>query len=281
MASSLPSGLGVSSLAWEPSEDRDIASLLQSRQISFIDLVPTKYFAWDDSAAVKKAMAIGKYWAAFGIRIRGIQSLLFGAGPLNILHPDDWPKLAAHFERVFSIASALGADHLVFGSPNNRKKGAMDTVDAVSIATSFFKTLADQARDHACVVLLEPNPVDYGCDFLTTTTEAISLVQKVNHENLMIQLDLGTCFYNNEQADDIFKASASSIGYVHLATKNLQALQENPNPQVIRLLNVLPEGQAISIEMKSEDEMINVSRVGGALEWLQHSLSTSKLESGK
>lgn len=244
-------------------------------------MVPTKYFAWDDPAAFKKAMAIRKYWAEFGIRIRGMQSLLFGAGPLNILHPEDWPKLALHFERVFSIASALGADRLVFGSPNNRRKGAVDPGEAVSIATNFFKNLADQARDHDCVVLLEPNPVDYGCDFVTTTTEAVSLVQKVNHKNFMIQLDLGTCFYNNEQAADIFHGSSSSIGYIHLATKNLQALQDNPNHQIINLLSVLPEGQAISIEMKSEDETINLNRVGGALDWLQQSLSTSKLESGK
>jgi sugar phosphate isomerase/epimerase len=281
MTSPLPSGLGFSSLAWEPSEDRDIALLLQSRQISFIDLVPTKYFAWDDPAALKKAKAIKKDWADFGIRIRGMQSLLFGAGTLNVLRSEDWPKLVMHFERVFSIASALGANRLVFGSPNNRKKGAMGTAEAGSRAVDFFRSLANQARDYSCVLLLEPNPVDYGCDFVTTTTEAISLVQKVSHENLMIQLDLGTCFYNNEQADDIFKSSAPSIGYIHLATKNLQALQEHPNPEIIRLLSVLPEGQPVSIEMKSEYELNNLNRVCGALDWLQRSICDSKLDSGR
>jgi D-psicose/D-tagatose/L-ribulose 3-epimerase len=281
MTSRLPTGLGVSSLAWNPSEDRDIAGLLQSRGVSYIDLVPTKYFGWEDASAVQKAFQIRGDWAEFGINIRGMQSLLFGAGPLNILHPEDWPNLIEHFERVFSVASALGANRLVFGSPNNRKRGSLDSVKAESIAAEFLGNLADQARDHACLVLLEPNPLEYGCDFVTTTSEAISLVRKVGHPNLRAQLDLGTCFYNNEQADDILQTSATSIGYIHLATKKLQPLQDDPNPQITKLLSVLPKGQPISIEMMGGDEMSNIGHVQGALDWVEQALSSLQQESGR
>jgi sugar phosphate isomerase/epimerase len=238
--------------------------------------VPTKYFGWDDASAVPKAIQIRGDWAEFGIKIRGMQSLLFGAGPLNILHTDDWPKLTAHFDRVFSVALALGANRLVFGSPNNRKKGPLDSMEAESIATEFFGKLADQARDRACLVLLEPNPMEYGCDFITTTSEAISLVQKVDHPNLMTQLDLGTCLYNDEQADEILQASAASIGYIHLATKRLQALQDEPNPLIVRLLNMLPEGNPISIEMKGGEDLNNLDKVQGALDWIEHGLASSQ-----
>ena len=281
MKSRLPTGLGVSSLAWHPPEDQDIAGLLQSRGVSYIDLVPTKYFGWEDASAVQKALQIRGYWAEFGINIRGMQSLLFGAGPLNILHREDWPKLTVHFERVFSVASALGANRLVFGSPNNRKRGPIDSLEAESIAAEFFGNLADQARHHACLVLLEPNPEEYGCDFVTTTSEAVSLVQKVGHPNLRAQLDLGTCFYNNEQADDTFQASAASIGYIHLATKKLQALQDEPNPQIMKLLSVLPKEQSISIEMMGGDELRNVRQVQGALDWVERALSSLEQESGR
>lgn len=281
MNSRLPTGLGVSSLAWNPPEDQEIAGLLQSRGVSYIDLVPTKYFGWDDSSAVQKALQIRGDWAEFGINIRGMQSLLFGAGPLNILHPEDWPKLTAHFEQVFSVASALGANRLVFGSPNNRKRGPIDSLEAESIAGEFFGKLADQAQDHACLVLLEPNPEEYGCDFVTTTSEAVSLVQKVGHPNLRAQLDLGTCFYNNEQADDTFQASAASIGYIHLATKKLQALQDEPNPQITKLLSVLPKEQPVSIEMMGGDELRNVRQVQGALDWVERALSSLEQESGR
>jgi sugar phosphate isomerase/epimerase len=281
MKGKLPAGLGVSSLAWNPTEDRDIAGLLKSRGVSYIDLVPTKYLGWDDASAVQKALQIRRDWAEFGISIRGMQSLLFGAGPLNILNPEDWPRLTAHFERVFSVASALGANRLVFGSPNNRKRGAMDSMEAASIAADFFGKLADQARDHACLVLLEPNPMEYGCDFVTTTSEAILLIQKVGHPNLKAQLDLGTCFYNNEQADEILQASAASIGYIHLATKKLQALQDSPNPRIVKLLSVLPKEQPISIEMMGRDELSNVNQVQGALDWVEQALYSLQHELGR
>ena len=99
-----------------------MARTLKSRGISFIDLVPTKYFSWDDPSAVEKSSRLRQKWAQFGIQIRGMQSLLFGAGPLNILNPADWPALELHFERVFTIASTLGVDRIVFGSPANRKR---------------------------------------------------------------------------------------------------------------------------------------------------------------
>jgi D-psicose/D-tagatose/L-ribulose 3-epimerase len=281
MGSGLPSGLGVSSLAWDPIEDQKIARLLHSRYVDFIDLVPTKYFDWADPAAVQKASRIRKFWAEFDINIRGMQSLLFGAGPLNILNKEDWPTLTKHFGRVFAIASASGANRLVFGSPNNRKKGAMDPLEAESLAVDFFSNLADQARDNMCLILLEPNPREYGCDFVTTTSEAISLVQKVDHENFKAQLDLGTCFYNKEQADEILHASAESIGYIHLATKNLQALQDYPNPQNIKVLSMLPEGQPVSIEMKAGDKLDNLSQVQGALEWVRQALSPLQQEMGR
>jgi len=281
MKSRLPTGLGVSSLAWNPAEDRDIAGLLQSRGVSYIDLVPTKYLGWDDTSAVQKALQIRREWAEFGISIRGMQSLLFGAGPLNILNPEDWPRLTSHFERVFSVASALGANRLVFGSPNNRKRGAMDLVEAESIAADFFGKLADQARNHACLVLLEPNPMEYGCDFITTTPEAVSLVQKIGHPNLRAQLDLGTCFYNDEQADQILQSSPASIGYIHLATKKLQALQDSPNPHILKLLRVLPKEQPISIEMMAGDELRNLNKVQGALDWVEQAPSSVQEESGR
>lgn len=281
MNSKLPTGLGVSSLAWNPAEDPDIAELLQSRGVSYIDLVPTKYFGWDDLSAVQKALQIKKKWAEFGVNIRGIQSLLFGAGPLNILNPEDWKKLTAHFERVFSVASALGANRLVFGSPNNRKRGPMGSMEAESIAADFFRKLADQARNHTCMVLLEPNPMEYGCDFVTKTSEAISLVQKVGHPNLRVQLDLGTCFYNDEEADEILQNSSESIGYIHLATKNLSALQDNPNPQIMKLLSVILNEQPISIEMMGRVDSRNLNQVQGALDWVQQALPPFQKESGR
>jgi D-psicose/D-tagatose/L-ribulose 3-epimerase len=272
-SSLLPKGLAVSSLAWEPNEDEKIARMLESRGISFIDLVPTKYFSWDDPRAVEKSSRLRREWAEFGVKIRGMQSLLFGVGPLNILNSEDWPALESHFERLLLIASTLGVDRIVFGSPANRRKNQMDLAEAEGLAKSFFYNLAEQAEQHACLVLLEPNPKEYDCDFITSTPEAARLVQLIDHPNLKVQLDLGTCFYNNEHSEVLFQSLRAHIGYIHLATKDLEALQGNPNPQITSLLPTLPERTPVSIEMKSAGKNGNVDRVIGSLDWIEENLS--------
>lgn len=281
MKNRILSGLGVSSLAWEPEDDREIARLLESRGVTFIDFVPTKYFQWGHEDALQKASRIRQEWADSGVNIRGMQSLLFGAGPLNILNTEDWPALRAHFEKVFPIASALGVDRMVFGSPHNRKKGSMNQIEAEDTAEQFFRALADQARGHSCVVMLEPNPMDYGCDFVTTTHEAVSLVQRVSHPNLKVQLDLGTCFINNEQAGTIFEEFCESIGYVHLATKNLVALAEIPNPEILSFLGALHEGAPMSIEIKSSRKVSNVFQVQESLDWIEQALAGLHKQAGE
>lgn len=272
-SSLLPTGLAVSSLAWEPSEDIRIASMLKARGVLFVDIVPTKYFNWDDPRAVEKASRLRREWSEFGIQVRGMQSLLFGAGSLNILHTQDWAALNLHFEKVLLIASTLGVDRLVFGSPANRKKNQMDLTEAEDLAKTFFFNLAEQAGRRGCLVLLEPNPKEYDCDFITSTPEAAKLVQSINHPNLKIQLDLGACLYNNEQSTILFQSLQSHIGYIHLATKNLDSLQGTPNPQISQLLQVLPDRTPVSIEMKSNGKIGNVTRVSGSLDWIEQNLS--------
>ena len=85
----------------------------------------------------------------------------------------------------------------------------------------------------------------------------------------------------DRQGDEILQASAESIGYIHLATKNLQALQDNPNPQNTKVLNVLPEGQPVSIEMLAGDKSNNLIQVQGALDWVEKELLSVQQEMGE
>jgi len=133
--------------------------------------------------------------------------------------------------------------------------------------------LADRAGQHGCVVLLEPNPKEYDCDFITSTPEAVRLVKLIDHPNLKVQLDLGTCFYNDEKSDNLFNSFHAHIGYIHLATKNLDSLQGTPNPQITSLLQILPKETPVSIEMKSVGKRGNSNRVNGSLDWIEANLS--------
>ena len=262
--------LGVSSLAWRPDEDLSIAQMLQESNVSHIDLVPSKYFGWEDPQAEKKSQDLKRKWGDFGIKVRGIQSLLYNAGALNILKPSDWPALEAHFNRVFAISQALGAEKAVFGSPNNRRKGTLPAVQANSLGATFFQKLALQASKYDCSIMLEANPSSYGCDYITTTHEAVDLVTTVDHPNLKAQLDLGTCLINSEVPSEIYNDSFRAFGYVHISAKNLAPVQELPNPHLEPLLKCLPDSFPVSIEMLGDPKSQNTPIVKGAIDWVRN-----------
>ena len=68
--------LGLTNLAWGPSQDEAVAGLLTRLGVDAIDVAPSKYFA--DVAAVHEAEVrrVRDWWADQGIEITGMQSRL-------------------------------------------------------------------------------------------------------------------------------------------------------------------------------------------------------------
>jgi sugar phosphate isomerase/epimerase len=277
MSNQFFSNLGVSSLGWEPDEDTQVIDVLLEAGIQFIDLVPTKYLSWDCDSITDTTTRIRKKWLESGIRIRAVQSLFYGAGPMNILSREDWPAILMHFGKVFSVTKGLGGDRVVFGSPANRQKGGLTPSDANQLAIEFFEILAGRASEHECLVLFEPNPEAYNCDFVNTTFESFGIVEAVNHSNLRTQLDLGTVYYNEENLDSILHSGINNIGYVHLATKQLMPLHEAPNPYIERFLGYPRPGLDTSVEMLAGPLGSNALKIQKSINWLSEIVSRSKI----
>lgn len=258
--------LGISSIAWEPIQDEAVAEILIEHGITHIDLTPSKYFSWSDPEAVSKAFDLGRKWSKLGFEIRGVQSLLFGAQPCNVLEKKDWPYLIGHFQSVFNVSSALGAKKMVFGSPGNRIRGDKEKDVATTTAIEFFKVLADLIGDRDLQFEIEPNPTNYGCDFINTTTEALELVSEINRSQIKVQLDLGTCFQNEENLD-LIDSRLNEVGYVHFATKNLWPLHEFPNPLIHEFLARNTSQISFSIEQKT-DHGKTLEQISESLKWL-------------
>src|SRR6185312_10786658 len=97
-----------------------------------------------------------------------LQSLLFGRLDLQLFGDESSrTQLAEYMRRVIDFAHAVGARALVFGSPKNRTRGELPMPQAMSIATDFFASLADHARERGALICIEANPPGYGCDFVT------------------------------------------------------------------------------------------------------------------
>ena len=70
--------ISISNIAWEKNNDEKVKSLLKKKNIRFIDLAPTKYINDISDFIEKDILKIKDYWNDSGIKIYGMQSLLFG-----------------------------------------------------------------------------------------------------------------------------------------------------------------------------------------------------------
>jgi D-psicose/D-tagatose/L-ribulose 3-epimerase len=260
------SNLGVSSIGWEPDEDSQVSELLSSFGISNIDLTPSKYFSWTADNALDLAAELREFWESRNFRIRGVQSLLFGAPKWNILNEDDWKNLYQHFEAVFRVTEALGARFLVFGSPANRKMEGLRKDDAFDKAEEFFSGLAKVMQGRDLELTIEANPERYGCDFITSTFESAALVARIGSTNISSQLDLGTCLINSEDFGEL-NSIAEHLTYVHLSTVDLNPLHLEPNKLVRDYLLAPFAGNKFTIEQKSALGA-GAESIGSTINWL-------------
>src|SRR5438552_1722928 len=94
-----------------------------------------------------------------------------------------------YLSKISWLGGQLGAGPLVFGSPKNRIRGDLTFDEALKIAVPFFRSAAGNAQKNGTILCLEPNPPEYGCDFVTNTREALSVVEQVAHPGFRLHLD--------------------------------------------------------------------------------------------
>ena len=258
--------LSVSSISWTPDEDPQVADYLTSRSVRFLDIAPSQTAPWNSSNLLSGLETRREYWESRGITIRGFQSLLYGVGALNILNKDDWEPLLKHFSVVLQAAKVAGATKLVFGSPANRRRGSLSQSLANSIATEFFKRLIDAFSAQNAHLLLEANPEEYECDFVTDTHWAFDLIDAVNHPHFRANLDLGTSMIKNENVRAILSDYPDLIGYVHLSTAGLAPLAEVPNQRIIDFLQE-ETNHPCAIEQRRTE--LGLASIQSSMRWLE------------
>ena len=214
--------LSISNIAWEVSDDEHVASLLQELGIKYIDLAPGKYIRNFDSDFSGECLAAKMWWQERDIHFAGMQALLYGTSGLNVFGSvDSRQQLLDHLSAVCRAGDALDARKLVFGSPKNRDRSGLSDEQALTMACEFFLKLAAVADSAGVLICLEPNPQAYGCNFMTTTTEAASVVAAINHRAIRLQLDTGSLAMNGEDPEEICRLYQDLIGHVHLSEPQL------------------------------------------------------------
>ena len=242
--------ISISNIAWERDEEPQIAELLGRLGVTAVDVAPGKYFPDVAAASDADIRKVRSWWNERGISIYGMQSLLFGTKGLNVFgEVDSQERLLQHLDHVCRIAEGLGAKRLVFGSPKNRDRSGLSDKEAEDIALRFFSSLGDIARCHGVVITLEPNPVCYGTNWITTTKEAYAFVKALGNPGIAMQLDTGTVITNSEDTAE-FSEVKNAVGHVHLSETQLLPLSLAPEEHdgVFRAASAIAPG-TVTIEM--------------------------------
>ena len=217
--------LGLTNLAWDPSQDEAVAGLLARLGVDAIDVAPSKYFA--DVAAVREAEVrrVRDWWLDRGIEITGMQSLLYGTQGLNLFGPPDvQQRMLAYLAAVCRVGAWLGATRLVFGSPANRNRAGLADAEAWARALEFFGRLAEVAADAGVTICLEGVHPHYGANFMTDTASSLRMARTLSHPSVGIVLDTAVVQLNGEDIEALLAEGAAWVRHIHASEKDLVPL---------------------------------------------------------
>jgi D-psicose/D-tagatose/L-ribulose 3-epimerase len=224
-AASASARLAISNIAWPNEADDTIALLLAQRGIAGLEVAPTKIWPAPREATDRQVDDYRAWWEARGIRIVAAQALLFGRPDLRLFEGAAIRDEALEYLcGIARICARLGAGALVFGSPKNRFVGPMDRDAAWRIAVDFFGALGEACASFGTTLVIEPNPPQYGADFITRAAEAIALVQEVDHPGFRLHLDSACMASVGDDVEATVDAGAAYLRHIHFSEPNLAPL---------------------------------------------------------
>lgn len=210
--------LAISNIAWPAGVDDDAAPLLCAHGVEGVELALTKIWTEPLAASAAEVIAYRQRWEKKGLRIAALQALLFGKPQLTIFDSEAVRRQTLDYlAGIIERAAWLGAAALVFGSPKNRCRGERSPAEAWSLAVPFFRELGCHARRQGVRFCIEPNPAEYGCDFVTTVAEGIELVDAVAEEGFGLHLDTGGMALAGEAPAASIAAAGERCRHFHIS----------------------------------------------------------------
>ena len=267
----------ISNIAFSPAQKEEIYKLILNHGFSGLEIAPSLFL---DGAKLPYEVEIEelakqkKLANDAGLELVSMQSLLFGVQNLFLFESEKSRKdLLNYCKKAIDFAATLQIPNLVFGSPNNRIiPDSLSEKEANKIAVAFFKELGEYAYSKKTILAMEANSSKYGGNFITKTSQAISLIKEVNSPGFKLNLDMGTMSLENEENDIICEEIIPLINHIHICEGFLKPIYEGNHvihKQRAKIIKNSSYDKYLSIEMKSADASDNVEHVKRALEFVE------------
>ena len=115
----------------------------------------------------------------------------------------------------------------------------------------FFRELGVAARRHGVSFCIEPNPPQYGCDFVTTVAEGVELVDAVADDGFGLHLDSAAMHLAGDPPAASIAAAAERCKHFHVSEPFLGEVggESIAHGEFARALNSANYPGWISVEM--------------------------------
>jgi D-psicose/D-tagatose/L-ribulose 3-epimerase len=249
--------LTVSNIAWDSTPITEILPILRNAGVSAIEVAPTVVWPNWQGATVEAAEQYADGLREEGFSIPSLQAILFAKPDLHLFgSPQQIGGLKSHIEYVADLAQAMGAKILVFGAPKNRLRGATPFDRARHIAVEFFSHVGDACAKRGVCLCIEPNPVQYGCDFITNSADGFELVELVNSKGFGLHLDVAGMHLADESAHDAIVSTADRLRHIHISEPNLQDFTQPvcDHASAAKALQEIDYTAWVSIEMRKSEQ---------------------------
>jgi len=259
--------LAFSAIAWDPSLDDEVAAVLSASGFQGVELAPTKLWADLSSVTSQEAEAERTRWSSRGLPVVALQALLFGRPDLVVFGDKaETKQLQAYLLKVVELGGRLGARALVFGSPRNRLRGSLPAAEAHDRALEVLSPVAEYAERLGTCLCIEPNPPQYGADFVTAAAEGLRLVKAAKSGGFGLHLDTACMALAGDDLGVSIQAASGVLKHFHASEPHLAALGEDKSsvdhPQAARALVACQYGGFVSVEMRPvpKDPMAGIAR---------------------
>ena len=247
--------LSVSNIAFPVGELDASLALLSELGIEAIEVAPHNIFGrWDVSDA--EIDAFRKRLTEAGMHCIALQGILFNVGGAHLFASADRREaLYRHLVLVAKMAGRIGAGACVFGAPRLRDPGDLEPAQARGIAVDFLRRIGSVFASEGTRLSFEPNARRYACRFVTTTAEAIDLMNEVNVPGVGLQIDTGTLFLEHEEPEVLIRA-APHAAHAHVSEPDLAPIGSSDvdHRPVAEALRKSGYAGSLSIEMKETSD---------------------------
>ena len=238
--------LSISNIAWEASQDRKMYALMKENGFEGLEIAPTRIFPDAPYENIEQA----RVWAKslkdeYGFSVPSMQSSWFGRTEKIFGTEQERGILLEYTKKAIDFAEAVECRNLVFGCPRNR---TMPEAADPMVAVEFFREIGEYAVNKGIVIGMEANPPIYNTNYINDTRSAFDLIRQVNSRGFLLNLDVGTMVYNDEDVDEL-AGSVGLISHVHISEPGLKPIQTRElHHRLLSLLRAEKYERFVSIE---------------------------------